>query len=93
MWIFNTLHEIPDKAGIIKQMAAVLKTGGEIIVAELLATEKHTIHQGCKKPLMTQAEITKLMQDEGFVFKDIAVNTLPVKKIINPYCLFRFVKQ
>ncbi len=92
LWMFNTLHEIPGKANIIKQMAAVLQTGGEIIIAELMATEKHKIHQGCHKPLMTEAEIKKLMQDEGFAFKNVAVNPLPVKKIRNPYCLFRFVK-
>ena len=92
LWIFNTLHEIPDKAAIIKQMAAVLQTGGEIIIAELMATEKHKIHQGCKKPLMTEAEIKNLMQGEGFAFKNILINPWPIKKIINPYCLFRFTK-
>ncbi|MEP7238877.1 MAG: methyltransferase domain-containing protein [Ferruginibacter sp.] len=92
LWIFNALHEIPDKSGMIRQMSAVLQTGGEIIIAELMATEKRKIHQGCKKPLMTGEEIKKLMQDAGFVFKDMAANTIPVKKIINPYCLFRFVK-
>ena len=93
LWIFNTLHEIPDKAAIIKQMAAVLQTGGEIIIGELTATEKHKIHQGCNKPLMTELEIKKLMLDAGLVFKNVAVNPIPVKKIRNPYCLFRFVKQ
>ena len=93
LWIINTLHEIPDKSAIIKQMAAVLQTGGEIIIGELMATEKHKIHQGCKKPLMTEAEIKKLMQDAGFVFKNLAVNVLSVKKIRNALCLFRFVKQ
>ena len=93
LWIFNTLHEIPDKAAMIKQMAAVLQAGGEMIIAELMATEKHKIHQGCKKPLMTEEEIKKLMQDEGFVFKDMVANPLQAKKIRNPYCLFRFVKQ
>ncbi len=92
LWIFNTLHEIPDKTAIIKQMAAVLQTGGEIIIAELMATEKHKIHQGCKKPLMSEEEIKKLMQDAGFTFKDMVVNPIPVKKIRNPYCLFRFAK-
>ena len=93
LWIINTLHEIPDKSAMIKQMAAVLQTGGEIIIGELMATEKHKIHQGCKKPLMTEAEIKKLMQDAGFVFKNLAVNVLSVKKIRNALCLFRFVKQ
>ena len=93
MWMFNTLHEISDKANIIQQMAAVLQTGGEIIIAELMATEKHKIHQGCNKPLMTEEEIKKLMLDAGFVFINMVVNPIPAKKIRNPYCLFRFVKQ
>ena len=92
LWMFNTLHEIPDKANIIKQMAAVLQTGGEIIIAELLATEKRKIHGGCHKPLMTGEDLKKLMLDAGFAFKNVALNPLPVKKIKNPYCLFRFVK-
>lgn len=92
LWIFNTLHEIPDKAGMIRQMSAVLRTGGEIIIAELMATETHKIHQGCKDPLMTEDEIRKLMIDAGFVFKDMIVNPIPVKKMRNPYYLFRFVK-
>ena len=93
LWIINTLHEIPDKAAIIKQMAAVLQTGGEIIIGELMATEKNKIHQGCKKPLMTDEEIKKLMQDSGFTLKNMAVNPWVVKKIRNPLCMFRFVKQ
>lgn len=93
LWIFNTLHEIPDKANMIKQMSAVLQTGGEIIIAELMATEKHKIHQGCKKRLMTEEELKKLMQDAGFAFKNVVVNPIPVTKMKNPYCLFRFIKQ
>ena len=59
----------------------------------LLATEKRKIHGGCHKPLMTDDEIKELMLGEGFVFKNVAVNPIPVKKMRNPYCLYRFVKQ
>lgn len=93
LWIFNTLHEIPDKAGMIRQMSAVLQSGGEIIIAELMATEKHTIHKGCNAPLMSEAEVKKIMVDADFVFKDMIINPTPVKKLKNPYYLFRFVKQ
>jgi ubiquinone/menaquinone biosynthesis C-methylase UbiE len=93
LWIFNTLHEIPDKAAMIKQMAAVLQTGGEIIIAELMATEKRKIHTGCNKPLMSDDEIKKLMDAAGFDFKNVAINPVPIKKMKNPYCLFRFIKQ
>ncbi len=93
MWIFNTLHEIPDKADIIKQISAVMQRGGEIIIAELMATEKRKIHGGCNKPLMTDDEMKKLMDEAGFEFKDVAVNPLPVKKMKNPYYLYRFIKR
>jgi predicted methyltransferase len=91
--IFNTLHEIPDKAAIIKQMAAVLQTGGELIIAEVMATEKNKIHGGCKYPLMTEDEIKKLMETAGFDFKNAVINAIPVKKRKNPYCLYRFIKR
>jgi ubiquinone/menaquinone biosynthesis C-methylase UbiE len=93
LWIFNTLHEIPDKAGMIKQMSAVLKTGGEIIIAEVLATEKNKVHGGCRYPLMSDDEIKKLMDGAGFDFKNMITNPIPVKKIRNPYCLYRFIKR
>lgn len=93
LWIFNTLHEIPEKAGMIKQMAAVLQTGGEIIIAELLATEKYKIHRGCNKPLMSDEEMKNLMQAAGFDFKNVIINPIPVKKMKNPYCLYRFIKR
>ena len=93
MWIFNTLHEIPDKGDIIRQMAAVLQSGGELIIADLIATEKRKIHTGCHKPLMSEDEIKKLMDAGGFEFKNEAINPIPVKKMKNPYCLFRFVKR
>ncbi len=93
MWMFNTLHEIPDKAGIIRQMAAVLQPGGELIIAELLATDKRKIHGGCNKPLVTGAELKEWLAAGGFDFKDMIANPIPVKKIKNPYCLFRFIKR
>ena len=93
LWIFNTLHEIPDKADIIRQMAAVLQSGGELIIADLMATEKNKMHTGCHKPLMTEDEIKRLMEAGGFEFKNVIINPIPVKKMRNPYYLFRFVKR
>ena len=93
LWIINTLHEIPDKADIIRQMAAVLQSGGELIIADLMATEKNKIHTGCRKPLMTEDEIKRLMEAGGFEFKNVIINPIPVKKMRNPYYLFRFVKR
>jgi len=92
IWIFNTLHEIPDKAGMIKQISAVMQSGGEIVIAELMATEKRKMHGGCNEPLMSDDEMKNLMQAGGFAFKNMAFNPLAVKKIKNPYCMYRFVK-
>jgi ubiquinone/menaquinone biosynthesis C-methylase UbiE len=92
IWIFNTLHEIPDKAGMIKQISSVMQTGGEIVIAELMATERRKMHGGCHEPLMSEDEMKNLMTASGFRFKDMALNPLAVKKIRNPYCLYRFVK-
>jgi ubiquinone/menaquinone biosynthesis C-methylase UbiE len=91
--IFNTLHEIPDKAGMISQMGAVLQTGGELIIAELMPTGKNKIHKGCNYPLMSEEEIKKLMEAAGFDFKNMVINPIPAKKIRNPYCLYRFIKS
>jgi ubiquinone/menaquinone biosynthesis C-methylase UbiE len=68
LFIFNTLHEIDDKLTIAKQMAAVLQSGGELIVAEFMPMGKKTKHQGCKKPLMSEAEIVNLFAGVGFKF-------------------------
>jgi ubiquinone/menaquinone biosynthesis C-methylase UbiE len=92
LWMFNTLHEIPDKKNIISQMAAVLQPGGELVIAELLATEKNKIHGGCHEPLLTEAGLITLMAEAGFSLKNKVVNPIAVKKIRNPYCLYRFIK-
>lgn len=93
LWILNTLHEIPDKAGMMRQMAAVLQTGGELVIGELMPTEKRKIHGGCHQPLMGEEEIKSLAAAAGLQFSEVAINPLAVKKIKNPYYVFRFVKQ
>ena len=64
--ILNTLHETGDKAKMAMEIAAVLQHGGEVIVGEMLATEKVTIHAGCNKPLMSVDEIVNLFSRFGF---------------------------
>jgi ubiquinone/menaquinone biosynthesis C-methylase UbiE len=68
LFIFNTLHEIDDKFTIAKQMAAVLQSGGQLIVAEFMPVGKKRLHQGCKKPLMSEADIVNLFAGVGFKF-------------------------
>jgi ubiquinone/menaquinone biosynthesis C-methylase UbiE len=90
VWMFNTLHEIDNKEGIAKQMTAILRPGGELIIAEILATPKRPIHAGCKKKLMSKDEIITLFNDEGLVFKEYFVNPA-FKKV--PYYFFRFIMK
>ena len=92
IWIMNTLHEIDDKVKIIKQMAAVLQSGGELIVAEMPATAKITMHGGCHKLLMSIDEIIALFTGLGFKF-DAKENLQVVQKQKDkhPYYFFRFI--
>ena len=94
IWIMNTLHEIDDKGKMAKQIADVLQPGGELIVAEMLATEKITIHGGCHKPLMSADEIIKLFA--GYGFKLSAKENLQAvqkQKDKHPFYFFRLTKM
>jgi ubiquinone/menaquinone biosynthesis C-methylase UbiE len=92
--LFNTLHEIPDKAAMVKQITAILQSGGEAIIAEILPTQKRSIHMGCNLPLLSADAIIKLFSDAGFTFKasqNLQTNPKRVNK--TPYYFFRFIKN
>ncbi len=93
VWMFNTLHEIDDKKGIARQMAAIMQTGGELIIYELLATAKRTIHQGCKKKLLSRDEIIALFANEGLVYKDQFIYHKFRGDKKNPLYFFRFIRK
>jgi ubiquinone/menaquinone biosynthesis C-methylase UbiE len=94
LWIFNTLHEIDDKKNIVHQIAAVLRQGGEVVVAELTATDKFTIHKGCNKPLLTNDDVIKFFETAGFRFIEKAnLQPLPKQKDKHPYMFYRFTKM
>jgi ubiquinone/menaquinone biosynthesis C-methylase UbiE len=91
-WIINTIHEIPDKAKMARDIAGVLQKGGELIVMELVARPKHVIHGGCNQPLLDEQELKTLFEQNGFV--QAATKTwYPAKKARNPYYLVRFIKS
>lgn len=94
LWIFNTLHEIADKKNMVRQMAEVLQAGGEVVVAELTATAKYTIHTGCDKPLMTLEEMETIFGQAGFRLAQKA-NLQPISKQRekHPYHFLRFIKM
>lgn len=93
VWVFNTLHEVSDKQRMARQIAAILQSGGELIVAELMATERNPIHKGCKKKLMSKEEIVELFAAAGINYKDEYLRPESVGKKKNPYYLFRFIKN
>ena len=94
LWIINTLHEIDDKGKMARQIAAVLRSGGEVIVAEMLATQKITRHGGCHKPLMSAEEIINLFAVHGFKLTE-KENLQPVQKEKDkhPFYFFRLTKM
>ncbi|MEO8174219.1 MAG: methyltransferase domain-containing protein [Sediminibacterium sp.] len=91
--LMNTLHEVPDKQKIVRDICAVLQKGGELILDELVARPKHTIHGGCKQPLMDEAEIKTLFEQNGFRQADTLMNPANPKKIVNPEYMVRFIKN
>ena len=90
--IINTLHEIPDKEKIARQIVAVLKIGGELIVGEIPPTGKRTIHQGCNQPLMGVEEIVNLFTRFGFKFIEKENVQGEKHKDKHPIYYYRFVK-
>ena len=91
--LMNTLHEIPDKQKMVRDICSILQKGGELILDELVARPKHTIHGGCKQPLMDEAEIKTLFEQNGFRQADVLMNPTNPKRIINPEYVVRFIKN
>lgn len=87
--IFNTLHEIPDQAKMVRDINKVLKAGGEAIVLELAPRKPNELHGGCHKPLLTLEQINKLFTENGFALKK-DTSLLPFKGA--PIQLVKFVK-
>jgi len=70
VWLFNTLHELPDQPKMIKDIHAILKTGGEITILEIPAKYEGQLHGGCHKPLLSLEKINALFASNGFRFSD-----------------------
>jgi len=93
VWMINTLHEIPDKQKMVKDIYNILQKGGEFVLIELVSRPKHTIHGGCHQPLLDEQEIKILFEQNGFTQTDTLSNPDKVKKIINPVYMVRFIKN
>jgi ubiquinone/menaquinone biosynthesis C-methylase UbiE len=93
VWILNTLHEIPDKQKMIHDIYNIVSPGGELIILEVIATEKHPVHGGCHKPLLSRNEIEMITAANGFSFKEDFINPVNVKKMKNPMHMIRYIKK
>lgn len=70
VWLFNTLHEIPDQQKMVKDINAILQHGGEITILEIPAKYEGQLHGGCHKPLLSLENINALFTSNGFRFAD-----------------------
>jgi len=70
IWLFNTLHEIPNQQKMVKDINAILKSGGEITILEIPAKYEGQLHGGCHKPLLSLEKINALFTSNGFRFAD-----------------------
>ena len=90
VWMLNTLHEIPDQSKMIRDIHAILKTGGEIIVLENPPKKEGQLHGGCKKPLLSFEKITSLFTANGFQFSE---KLDIIRKRNSDVQMLRFIKQ
>lgn len=70
LWIINTLHEVPDPMKMVKAIASVVRTGGEVFVLEVPRMREGQVHGGCKLPLLTRDEIMALFAAGGFAYQE-----------------------
>lgn len=90
VWLFNTLHEIPDKKKMINDIAAILKTGGEIIILENPPKYEGQLHGGCHKPLLSFEKINELFTTSSFSYAD---KKLIVRKRNSDILMVKYIKQ
>lgn len=90
VWLLNTLHEVALPAKVARDIAAVLKPGGELYVLELLPKKEGQLHGGCNKPLLKPDEIKAFFLQAGF--RVAATKELTAKNKFTP-AMYRFVKD
>jgi ubiquinone/menaquinone biosynthesis C-methylase UbiE len=91
VWMFNMLHEVPDKKQLLRMTHAIMIAHGEIILLELIPKKKGALHGGCHKPLLSLEEWKTLFAKEGFHFSE----SILTGKLKNTYRInmARFVKD
>jgi ubiquinone/menaquinone biosynthesis C-methylase UbiE len=88
--IRNTLHEIEERDAMASEINNLMLPNGELYIIEVLPTEKRKTHGGCKKPLMSFADINALFEKHGFFLKEKQHQVLIKKFTLQ---LLRFVKR
>lgn len=93
VFLVNTLHEIPAREKFVRSVCNIMRPGGELILSELLSRPRHTIHGGCRQPLLDEEEIKTLFEQNGFHREDVLMNPNNAKRAANPLMMARFVKN
>lgn len=89
VWILNTLHEIPDRTKMIKDMYNILRPGGEVVILEMIPKKKGDLHGGCNMPLQTIEEWKAYFTQNGFTcHSEFEIR----QKKRSPIVMMRFVK-
>lgn len=70
VFIINTFHEFSERGLMINDIYRILKKGGKVYIEERVSQKGQTIHQGCKKPMIGEPELVKLMENSGFKFTE-----------------------
>jgi SAM-dependent methyltransferase len=70
VWIINTLHEIPDQIHFLMQVNDVLRTGGEVVIQEVVPNRPGQKHGGCNKPLIPLDKLIQLFNGVGLKYKE-----------------------
>jgi predicted methyltransferase len=80
MWLMNTIHEIPDKERMAKNILNALRPGGELVILELIPKKEGALHGGCHMPELTFAQLKTLFEGQGFVLEN-NIDTKPKKHV------------
>lgn len=70
VWIFNTLHEIPDQSRFLRQVNDILRVGGEVVIQEIIPNKPNQKHGGCQKPLIPLDRLQELFTNASFQYQE-----------------------